>query len=114
MAVLTIQQPSLAGIALSFTAAAGGGDTIPVGSSNQPIFIYVKNGHTASQSVLIDDPNSSQPAGATAWNPDVTNPVPNAGERTMKLDNPSRFVDANGNINLTYTGVTALTVAVFK
>lgn len=116
MADLTVERTELANpaqIAAGAVAAAGGGDRFNPGS-NAPVFIYVANGHTSPQSVVIDDPGSVTPEGATAYNPDVTIPVTNAQNRVIPIRNPARFRDANGWINLTYTGVTALTIKVFS
>lgn len=101
-------------IANGAVSASGGGDYFIPGS-NSPIFIYVANGHSSSQSVVFDDPNSRTPEGATQFNPDVTISVPNADNRLIPLRNPSRFVDpATGRINLSYSGVTSLTIKVFS
>lgn len=115
MADLTVVRTELANpdqIAAGAVAAAGGGDRFNPGS-NSPVFIYVANGHSSPQSVIIDDPTSVAPEQATASNPDVTIAVTNAQNRVIPIRNPQRFRDANGWINLTYTGVVSLTIKVF-
>lgn len=113
MATLTVDRKALSGAAaLGPVAAAGGGDKFNPGS-NSPVFIYVANGHSSAQSVTIDDPTSQGPEGGVAFNPDFTISVPNASNRLIPIRNPDRFRDANGDINLTYSGVTSLTVYIF-
>ena len=61
----------------------------------------------------MNDPTTADPGGATAFNPDLAVSVPNAGERMIELD-PGRFETvATGSIDITYSGVTTVTVGVF-
>ena len=114
MAVLTPRVPVLAGLqGTAYTAAAGGGDSF-VADATSRYLIHVKNGHTSSQTVTIDDPSSVAPASAKTFNPDVDVVVVNAQESWIYLQSPSRFMDSSGNINLSYSGVTALTLAIYK
>lgn len=96
-----------------YAAAAPGGDRFSVTDSGIYL-LHVINGHSASQSVIIDDPNSVTPEGATAWNPDVTLPVLNAVGRIFNLGYAARFKDANGWVNLTYSGTTLLTLRPYR
>src|SRR5688572_28471346 len=113
MAVLTVDRRGLSNpAALAPVAASGGGDSFNTGS-NTPVFVHVVNGHSSAQTVTFDDSNTQSPEGAVAHNPDFTVSVPNASNRLIVLRNPDRFRDASGNVNLTYSGVTALTVYVF-
>lgn len=116
MADLTVERNELTtgtAIAANAVSANAGGDRFNPGS-NAPCFLYVANGHTSSQSVIIGDANSQSPEGATAFNAAVTIPVANATNKVIPIRNPARFRDANGWINLTYSGVTALTVKPFS
>lgn len=113
MAVLTKQKLALAGLNPTFAAAAGGGDSfVNDQADGSRTFLYVKNGGGAPITVTIDDPNSKQPEGSTAWNPDLAVTVTNAQER-MIGPLGSRFIDGNGNTAITYTAVTSVTVGVF-
>lgn len=114
MAVITPKKPNLAGVSpLAYFTAAGGGDSFPANSSAKYLLHY-KNGHTSPQNVIIDDPTSQNPGGATQFNPDVTDAVANASELTILISNPLRFMDSSGNINITYSGVTLLTGQIFE
>lgn len=99
--------------ASGYAAAAPGGDRFSVLESGLYV-LHVINGHSSSQSVIIDDPNSSTPVGATAFNPDVTLPVVNATSKMFNLEYAARFRDANGWVNLTYSGTTLLTLRVYR
>lgn len=115
MADLTVVRTELANpdqIAAGAVAAAGGGDRFNPGG-NSPVFIYVANGHSSPQSVIIDDSNSPTPENPTQFNPDVTISVTNAQNRVIPIRNPARFRDSNGWINLAYSGVVSLTIKVF-
>lgn len=114
MAVITPKVGALSGVDPdTYVSAAGGGDSFPA-TSDGVYLIHVKNGHTSSQDVIIDDPTSASPPSATAFTPDVTVSVPNAEERMIVISNSGRFRDSNGDINLTYSGTTALTLQVVK
>lgn len=111
MAVLTVQDAAIAGLAETFAAAAGGGDSF---ANNGLCLLHIKNASGAPITVTVDDPGSPAPAGATQFNPDVAVIVPAAGERLIGPFPPFRFNDSNGRVNLTYSGVTTLTVAVVR
>lgn len=115
MATLTPVVATLAGAdPLPYPTAAAGGDLFPALTGAKYV-IHVINGHTASQDVVIDDQSSSAPPSSTAFDPDVTVSVPNAGERMILIRDPARFMDANGDINLSYpSGETALTLQVIR
>jgi hypothetical protein len=113
MAQLTVQKPTLAGVAPTYAAAGAGGDTFAP-EDDGLYMLHVKNAHSASWTVTIDDPNSPSPGNAVAFNPDVAVVVPNATERVI-LVHAGRFRNkTTGLVSLTYTGVTALSVGVFK
>lgn len=92
-----------------YAAAAPGGDRFSALASGIYI-LHIVNAHSASQSTIIDDPNSLTPDGATAFNPDVTLAVLNATSKIFNLGNAARFRDANGWVNLTYSGTTLYTL----
>lgn len=112
MAVLTKQKISLTGLAPTYAAAAAGGDSfVNDQADGSRTFLHVKNGGGSSINVVIDDPNSQGPTGATQFNPDLTVAVPNGSERIIGPLG-SRFNDANGSVAVTYSGTTSVTVAV--
>lgn len=111
MATLAKQTILPAGLNPTFAAAAGGGDKVQAGPA---VFLVVKNGGGAPITVTIDDPTSVSPAGAQAFNPDLSVSVTNAQERwigplTDRFTNP-----ADGLVAWTYSGVTTVTVGVFQ
>lgn len=108
------KKPTLTGVdPLAYAAAAAGGDTFAA-SVNRKYLLHIKNAHTASQTVTLNDPTSQSPVSGKTFDPDVDVVVPNATERMVLIDNPARFIDASGNIALAYSGVTALTLQVFE
>lgn len=113
MAVLTKQKLSLTGLNPSYAAAAGGGDSfVNDQADGSRTFLHVKNGGGAPITVTINDPNSKQPEGSTAWDPDLAVTVTNAQERLIgPLGN--RFIDSSGSTAIAYSAVTSVTVAVF-
>jgi hypothetical protein len=104
MALLSTQTITRAGLEPAFSAATGGGDTVAVGDHT---FLYVKNDHTASWTVTIGSvENCNQ-----GFDHDLAVVVPNAEERVIGPINAPRFGDSITAAAITYTGVTALTVA---
>lgn len=92
--------------------AAGASDTIAVLPTTKYL-IHVKNGGGAPITVTVDDPTSQSPAQAAQFNPDVAPSVPAAGERVFVLDS-TRFRDANGNINITFSATASVTYAIYQ
>lgn len=107
MAVLTPVDVTLAGVADNLVAAAGGGDSFP---NNGHVVFVVNNGSAGAITVTFDDPNTPNPGSASQFNPDVAVSVPAGARRTIGPFPPFRFNDANGRVNVTYSGVTSLTV----
>jgi hypothetical protein len=73
------------------------------------IKLIVRTGGTNTYTFVADDPTSVTPAGATQFNPDMTQVVPISTTKAFDLP-AGRFKDANGNINITsastFTGTT--------
>lgn len=108
MANLTKQPVTLAGLAATYAAAAGGGDTF---DPDADTILHVKNGHTAPQTVTIVTPRTDPQTGQAEA--DIAVSVPNAGERFIGPFPKEVYGDpVTGLASLTYSGVTALTVAV--
>lgn len=107
MAVLTPVTVTLAGVADNLVAAAGGGDSFP--NNGHTVFV-VNNGSGGAITVTFDDPNTPNPGNASQFNPDVAVSVPAGQRRTIGPFPPFRFNDANGRVNVSYSGVTSLTV----
>lgn len=107
MATLTVQTVALAGITPTYAAAAAGGDEF-VNSGRE--MIHIKNAHTSSWTVTVN----SQTACSQGFDHDNAVVVTNAQERMIGPFPKSRFDDANGKVQITYTGVTALTIAIIQ
>lgn len=111
MAVLTVQDAVVSGLTESLAAAAGGGDSF---DNNGQCILEVVNGGGGSITVTIDDPGSPSPAGATQFNPDVAVTVGAGASKLIGPFPPFRFNDANGRVNVSYSGVTTVTVRVIR
>lgn len=105
MAVLAKRTVSRSGVALAPAAASGGGDSF---QNDGTIFVYIKNGGggsitaTAAIPLLVDGV-------AIASGKQVT---VGAGAEVLFGPFPtSTYNDVNGNVNLTYSGVTSVTVS---
>lgn len=106
MALLTKQSITRAGATPAYVAATGGGDTVAVGDHT---FLHVKNGHTSSWTVTVNSvENCNQ-----GFDHDLAVVVPNAAERIIGPINAPRFGDSATPAAITYSGVTALTIAAF-
>lgn len=117
MAVFTVQSPTEVGGNLAYTAANAGGDSF-VAQSGQRYVLLWRNTGGANIIPTIDDPNSATPVGATTFNPDmVCAVIPLTSGATFQMINGSRFKDATGNVNITYsatpTGVTCAVIGPF-
>jgi hypothetical protein len=104
MALLTVQQIVRTGLNPSYQAAAGGGDSIP--NSAGRVFLHVKNGGGSSINVTLN----SQTNCDQGFDHDEVVAVPNGGERIIGPF-PARFQDSSGNVQVTYSAVTSVTVA---
>lgn len=113
MAILAVQDTSLAGITPSTPAGASGGDSFP---NNGNVILELINASGGAITVTADDPGSPSPVSAQAFNPDVQISVPAAGRRIWGPFPPYRFNDANGRVNLTYgtNPPTGLTIGVYR
>lgn len=103
MALLTNQQPTLAGTAITYVAAAGGGDTIGYSPTG---VLRVKNGGGSPITVTIVTPGNTQYGQA---DPDIPVTVTNGTEKAIGPFPAQLAVD--GIISVTYSGVTTVTVA---
>ena len=108
MALLTPQQISIAGIAPTYAAAAGGGDTI---APDDRTFLHVKNGSGASITVTVVTPGT---VGGLAI-ADLSVAVAAGADRMVGPLTAALFADpTTGLVPVTYSGVTSLTVAALR
>ena len=104
---LSAQIAVLAGLLPVYGAATVGGDEF-VNSGRE--VIHVKNGHSGSQTVTAN----SQAACSQGYDHDAVVAIPAGEERIIGPFPKARFDDANSKVQLTYTGVTLLTIAVIR
>ncbi|WP_033818885.1 hypothetical protein [Kitasatospora sp. MBT63] len=108
MAALTLHTVPVAGGASltdNLTAAAGGGDSAPVGPGR---FLAVKNGDSGSHTVTVVAPGTVSGLAVA----DATVTV--AAGKTSLIPLPRLFAGTNGRAAITYDGVTNVSVGVFE
>lgn len=108
MAALTVQNVARTGLAPTYAAAAGGGDTFV---NDGQTFVHVKNGGGSSVNVTVD---STAPATVGLAQSDVVVAVPASGERMIGPFPPNAFDDVNGSTAIAYSAVTSVTVAAVR
>ncbi len=111
MAELTLQQISETGGAATYVAATSGdGDTA---DNNGNMFLHIKNGGggaiTATITALTTSVDSGMYGDLTKAN--ATIEVASEGEAFIGGFAPAAFNDGNGEIAITYSGVTSVTIA---
>ena len=113
MAAITPQQITETGTAdVTFTAAAGGGDTI---AHHPTLLVIVKNDSGGSITVTVSEQlaNNTVPDGeyGNLAKSDATLAVAGGDIGIFGPFKQKSFKDTSGNINLSYSGVTSLTIA---
>ena len=110
MAELTLQQITEAGGSVTYSAAAGGGDTADNGGST---FLNIKNGGEDGITVTITAQTTSVDASIygdlTKANASIV--VAGLGEAFIGPFKISSFNNADGEIAITYSAVTSVTIA---
>ncbi len=108
MATLTVITPTYTGATFSPASAAGGGDKF-VNTGNE--LLYIKNGGGSTITLTLD----AQPVpgvGLTITDPTVS--VTAGQEKIIGPFDPRYFTDSSGFLNLSYSAVTSVTVAVIQ
>lgn len=109
MADLATQEITLGGLGAAYAAAGAGGDTLTPG---EDVFLHVKNGGAGAITVTIVTPNTS--IGGLAIT-DAGGSVPAAGDRFFGPFPAQHFArSSDGKADITYSGVTSVTLAVLK
>jgi hypothetical protein len=106
MATLTVITPTYAGAVFSPAAAAGGGDKF-VNTGNE--LLYIKNGGGSTITLTLD---AQTVAGLTITDPTVS--ITAGQEKIIGPFDPRYFTDSSGFLNLSYSAVTSVTVAVIQ
>ncbi|WP_282703247.1 hypothetical protein [Streptomyces sp. CC219B] len=95
----------IADVAAQAVAAAGGGDTAPVGAGR---FLYVNNADASPHTVTVATPGTVKGLAVA----DASLVVAAGDHGLLPLNNVYR--GANGRAAITYDGVTSVTVAAFE
>ena len=108
MAVLATQTITRAGIAETLSAAAGGGDEFTPGDG---VYIKVANGGGSSITVTVPTPRDVRGQAIA----DLAVSVPNGSHRLIgPLPTHDYANPTDGKGDITYSGVTSVTVGVFE
>jgi hypothetical protein len=95
-------------ISAAMASAGAGGDTFPAGPNS---YLRVKNANAAACTVTVTPPASGGKYGTTVA-PLALSPVValTTGDRIYGPFPAETFADANGNVNVTYSVTTSVTV----
>lgn len=107
MALLTVQEINRLAITPSFAAAAGGGDTFP---NDGRTYLHIKNGGGSSITLTVTTQLTVD--GKALADDSIT--VTNGQERIVGPFPPGIYNDASNQVSLGYSGVTSVTVGVFR
>jgi hypothetical protein len=116
MPTLTRQVLGEDGLTASYVAAAGGGDQVV--NTDGGTFLHIKNGSGGSITVTV----AEQISGTTVTDPNLgkltkanaTKAIAAGAEAFFGPFKKQGFNDVNGNIQITYSSVTSLTIAALK
>lgn len=106
MAVLSAQKPGGAA-SLTYTAAAAGGDEF-LNSGKE--FLHVRNGSAAAITVTANSIAKCD----QGFDHDKTETVPAGEDRMIGPFATARYNNANGRVEVTYSAVTTVTVALLS
>jgi hypothetical protein len=109
MALLTVKKPQRLsnGTLFGAVAAAGGGDSF---ANTGVEFFYAKNASGGSITITFDSPNTCTFELTANAAHDLAVVLAAGEERIMGPFPPGRFNDGNNLVQITYSGVTTLTV----
>lgn len=106
MAALATQVPPLAGLAVNFVSAAGGGDTCLTGAG---VVLLVKNGDASSHTVTLVTPGTVNGLAI------ADRAIPVAAGATEAIPVTADYRDpSTGRAAITYDAVTSMQVAVLR
>lgn len=108
MALLSVQQIAMAGAQITFNACAGGGDSFVNSGS---VIIFIKNDDASSKTVTLAGTGPDN-FGLTGSFLNLAIVVPAGQIWKGGPFPPNRFNDANNQVQLTYSAVTSLTIAI--
>ena len=107
MATLTVQTISRTGLEPTYGSAAAGGDEF---ANSGDEFIHIKNGDASSHTLTIETPATVDGLAVA----DRTVSIPAGEERMVGPFQAATYNDSGGLVQLTYDGVTSVTIAIIK
>ena len=111
MATLTAQSVVEAGLEASYDAAAAGGDAF-VNDGNKIIHVLNGSGGDLTLTVTAQKTTATKPGFGSLTKSNVAVVITAAEERFIGPFPTSAFNDGNGLAQITYSGVTDLTIAI--
>ena len=114
MADLTIQKVVEAGLSASYANAAAGGDAVL--NVTGDVVLHVQNGHTSSQTVTVPAQRTSQNVAdfGELSKSNIQVAIPAGEDRFIGPFPKAAFNDGAGKVQITYSGVTSLTIAALQ
>jgi len=115
MAALATTDITLAGVAPTLASAAAGGDDFFNGDDQRTYFM-ITNGGGAAITVTFDAVPTAVnvPGFGSVAVSDTAVSIANGATRVIGPFPPQRFNNASGRVAVTYSGVTTVTVGVFR
>jgi hypothetical protein len=113
MAILTVTEVLAAGVAPTLVAAAAGGDSVTI---DDRTLLYVKNagGSPCTVTIAVQRPSFVVPGLGKVDFTSLAVVVPaTTGERFIKIPT-APYADGNGRAQISYSGVTSVTIGAFK
>jgi hypothetical protein len=108
MAALNAQRPSAAGTTITLAAASVGGDSFPNDGSTT---FRVKNGGVGSINVTFVSPNACSFGVSGGGHHDLVVAVGAGADLEIGPFSQARYNDTSNRVQVTYSGVTSVTVA---
>lgn len=112
MATLTVQKPAATPVDISYAACAAGGDKFLNDGKTQ---IHIKNASAGAITVTFTAGASNANTcnfGVTGTAHQRQEVIPAGANRLIGFFDKDRYNDTDGYVNMTYSGVTTLTIAV--
>lgn len=112
MAILVTQTITEDGLDPSYVSAGVSGDQV---TPSRRTFIHVMNqGASGSVTVTVDDTQSVEPPGSTAWDPNLGVVVEAGGSRMIGPLIETRFINTSGYADVSYSTSASVTVAAIE
>lgn len=114
MAVLTLNIITSLGVTATYAAATATGDSFP-STSDERVFLHVKNGAASPITVTIPAQTASEKVAGVGpiTVPSKGGTVPASGDALFGPF-PRDYIGANGQVQVSYSAVTSVTVAAYS